>query len=514
VLIVAHVEPAAEPPASRPKPPPSQQPPPPPDIVPPSPTANEMRWIVVDDGLRWGTAVKLPKPVEPRTLALAPNHRRIAVLDAATQTVSVLALDPLAKQIANASMLNGGPTAPMGFVDDDHLAVVMGALRWWSAPAVKPAADPWAVETPPPSALGGGRSDVGAIGDGLVVSGFAGSLELTSLVATRYLGWKYIGQGVTAPLDNRIGLAISNTHVLWLDDNNLVKTGEADVTDGPDGTPAYSVFVGPHHVVSEIVKDSKYTLQLIDTEHKQPIKVGTYPYVERIEYDPELHVLVVGTQGQVYRYAIDVAHGTVTELLGLKTNPQVQGVRLLDPAKANGVIALVTSYEDDGQHLAVYRNDKPDKARLIHASKSVLVKGAVLSTDPTGAAYVRLDLDPPQLGLMRDGRVETKFPPELVEDQVIASHDAKRFVTVRNTELALHDASGKQLWHQSQWATMTVQFTTDDKKLILRTSGGLVLLDAQTGVRVAQACGYEFGVFDKDPPLNTLGVSPVCEDLP
>ena len=61
---------------------------------------------------------------------------------------------------------------------------------------------------------------------------------------------------------------------------------------------------------------------------------------------------------------------------------------------------------------------------------------------------------------------------------------------------------------------MTVQFTTDDKKLILRTSGGLVLLDALTGARIAQACGFEFGVFDKDPPINTLGVTPVCEDLP
>jgi len=62
------------------------------------------------------------------------------------------------------------------------------------------------------------------------------------------------------------------------------------------------------------------------------------------------------------------------------------------------------------------------------------------------------------------------------------------------------------------WGVQTAIFTTDSTRLVVRTTGGLVMLDAATGARIAAACGFQFGIMTKTPISNALNTRPVCED--
>jgi hypothetical protein len=56
-------------------------------------------------------------------------------------------------------------------------------------------------------------------------------------------------------------------------------------------------------------------------------------------------------------------------------------------------------------------------------------------------------------------------------------------------------------------------FTRDGTRLLVRTTGGLLMLDAATGERLSAACGFTFGIMTKSPSATTLNTRPVCEDL-
>src|SRR5262249_40580901 len=98
-------------------------------------------------------------------------------------------------------------------------------------------------------------------------------------------------------------------------------------------------------------------------------------------------------------------------------------------------------------------------------------------------------------------------------DFIMPNRDGTLLATMHQGEIAIIDPNGVPRWHETVWGTQMVQFTGDERRLLVRTSGGLIALDAATGKRVAAACGFGFGLLDKEPQLNTLGVTPVCEDV-
>jgi hypothetical protein len=480
----------------------------PPTFAAPEPElASMLRWIVIGDDLRWGTSIKLPTQIDSHVLALSPNHHRIGVIDARMMVVEVFDLDPLPNHHAGPT-LTASITDPIGFADDDHLAITQNAVQWWTAPTVKPDHDPWDVQPQIPEAMAPGGTG-GAIGDGLVVSGFGSSLALSDYKGARYLGWKNVGTGVTTALGSRIALMTSTTHVLWLDDR-LAQQGESDVTDLPGSTPQYSIWLDPHHVIVERAVGDRYKIDLLDTQHvDKPIAIGTFAFVERLEYEPELHAVMIGTSGELARFVLDVDHDTATALPTLKTSTQVQAVHLVDPARANGTIAVVTTYDDDGQRIVLYREPKA-AAKLVKPTKSFSVESqVVIGSDNTGTVFLRT---PTGIESKRDGKTVTKFPPELIADSITASHDASQLAVIHGNELVMVDAKGTERWRKPVWGAVTVVFTTDNRRLVVRTSGGVVSLDAATGERIAAVCGYGFGIEDKAPPVNALGVTPVCED--
>src|ERR1700733_8231751 len=91
------------------------------------PDSSLLRWIELDGQLRWGTTVGLPEAVT--RVALSPAHHRVAVTYARDNGLRVFDLDPRPR-LHNGT---GTPTGDgaIGFVDDDHVAMIGSTITWW-----------------------------------------------------------------------------------------------------------------------------------------------------------------------------------------------------------------------------------------------------------------------------------------------------------------------------------------------------------------------------------------------
>ena len=473
-------------------------------------TATILRWIVLRDELAWGTTVPLAAPVFASTFALAPSHRRIGVIDTRTSALDVIDLEPLPKH-HDGPVIAATPTVTIGFADDDHCALINTGVQWWtpSPPPPKPDADPWAVQTPsnPPALVVGGVA--GAVGDGVALMGFGPSLAIVQPTALKYLGWKTVDAGGVAAVGNRLALAPTHTHVIWLDDQ-LAEVGDADLSAMPGFAPIFAVWIDPHHAVAQVPVDGKQQVLLIDTAHlDHPTKIGTFPAIERLEYHHDAGVLAIGSQGALARYTLDLATLTAKELPALRTPLQLQRVWLLDPARADGLTAITASFEQDGQHLQRYRSGEPGK--VIRSEKDTAMAGTIVDVDASGTIYVFND---GALEIRHEGRAVTRLPTTIAAQSAVVSHDGHQIMMIQGNDLTLADAHGVVRWQRTQWGTSSVVFTADDRRVVIQTAGGLVALDANTGDRVATACGFGFGLQDVAPPVNTLGATPVCEETP
>ena len=472
--------------------------------------AMTLRWIVLTGELRWGTTVSLASPVLSQTLALAPDHRRIAVIGADKDLLEVIDLEPLPRA-------HDGPTLAanlnsiVGFTDDDHCAVIGDGVQWWTPPVpVKPETDPWAVQTPSQPSKIGTDMISGAIGDGIGIMGFGPSLALVEPTRLAYLGWKNQAVGTVTALGSRITFTASNTHVIWLDDQ-LAEIGDTDLSKMPGVLLTVVAWVDAHHAVGEVQVGNKFQVLLIDTDHlDHPATIATFPSIDRLEYQSVVGKLLVISQGQLTRFDLDLEHLTAKALPVLQTPGSLQRVWLLDPARAGGLIAITTNIEPDGQlHLQRYRNN--DSGKPVKATTDAPIKGALLAVDATGTTYVNND------GVLvghREGRADVEVPVGVAIGVTTVSHDTHDVALTQGSLITLVDDHGATRWQRPMWGAIDLMFTSDDRRLIVQTAGGIVALDRKTGERVGSLCGLGFGIQDTAPMVNTFGVSPVCEEVP
>jgi len=469
--------------------------------------AAAMRWIVLaDGGLRWGAAIALPDKLDERSLAISPSHERIALISQASELVVL--------DVTKAPVAVDGPktslsaASAIGFVDDDRVVRMTGTTHWWIATHAGKSgkvADPWHVDNGIGDESIGGD---GAVADGIVVSGTGPDLVLQDLYDTKYLGWRQLASGALIQAGSHLGVTTTMSSVVWLD-RALQRESEVALEDygftGRDRT----WWLDPNHAVVAGAGDSA-ALSLVDL--RRPIKsvaLGSYTYVQRVDYDEAMHQLAVLDDRVVRRFTVDLEHDQITELQALDVTFQPSIVIQLDPARSDGAIAIAWGYDDDGDRMATFREADAKPGKHIKAKKRRVESGSYAGFSPDGTIFMH---DGKGVLALRDGKTVRRFPKGELADSLVADKTGERLVGIHGAAVTMYDAAGAKRWTQNVWGAQSALFAADGS-IVVRTTGGLIELDPATGTRIAAACGFAFGVMTKTPTISTFNTQPVCEDL-
>jgi hypothetical protein len=464
-------------------------------------TTYEMRWLTMTNGkLTWDSKYELPTAVSGDLFALSPSKRRIAFVDA-QQLLAVYDLGLVPTRVGNTAF--GGGMIEIGFVDDDHVALMNDRLTWWSMPT-KPAKDPWEVTSPPmPSPSTMMRSEGGAVADVGVVMGFGAALSITDTYAVKYLGYREHGVGNLGTAGNALWVGMSGTHYVWLDDQLAVQR-EIELRPNESGPWIYATPISDRHVITQVPFEGKYKVELVDVDKRdQPVHIGTFTSVDRIDFTAG--ILGIAAASKIHRYKLDVATSAVTPLDALKTRGSQVSMRVFDPAKSGGITAVTVGWASDYDELytlTIYSEQhKPKQIRKF--------KGRVIDIDDQANIFV---VDGNEIQTRHGETKLASFKLEHIGSPTAVTVDGSRFAVLIDNDIVVVDNQGSEQWRKPLWGTQQLMFTKDGKHLAVRANGGLVMLDARSGARTALECGWSFSLMTTPPPTNALAAAPVCED--
>jgi hypothetical protein len=446
-------------------------------------TASSARWI--DHG-RWGARVKLPGAVAPESVALSPSHRWLAAAEASSHQMFVYDLS-VQPALATTTAIQMQPGEATGFVDDHELAA-LSPLQWWTIGSAS--ADPWAVTTPASPA-----TIAGAAANGVVIAPSGPELALLTPTSTRYLGWAEMNPSIATVVGDGIAIATSGTHYAWLD-RSLVERRAGDLHE----ENVFGMPIDDRHVLVQHPVTSGRDVKLVDFDHPdRSLMIGHFDDVYRLGFAPRTQDLFLEDGTMLHRFRLDLAHDAVTELPGTKRvseNFQFE----VDPAAVGGALAIAWALEE-GNRTRI--DELRDEGGKLVRKKLRVLHGFVASVDAHGGVWWR---DQPG-GPIHHGNVTLPAAPAVVPD-----HAGLTALETDGTTLALYAADGTERWRVPAWRVTTVAFTADDRQVLVHGLGGVVLLDAATGERVAAACGWQFGLRDHAPAVSVPGSASVCED--
>lgn len=466
-------------------------------------TKSEMRWLItLGNKLSWGGGYALPGPVKGDRFALSPSHRRIAFIDP-QHTLAVYELGLVPAKLGNT--MSAADAIDLGFVDEDHVALMGNTMQWWAMPQ-KPAKDPWEVTSTPlatPSTMM--LAQGGAIGDGIAVMGFGAALSLADTYGVKYLGYREHGVGNAGAVRDALWVSMSGSHVVWLD-NNLAVKREIELRKAETSPWIYATPISDRHVVTQASIEGSYKLDLVDVDKPdQPISLGTFKTIERVEYAADSGILGVGAYTKIHRFKVDLAAGTVTPLPAVKMRGSLVSMRLFDPAISDGITAITVGWANDWDSdytLTIHRErGKPKQLRRF--------RGRVIDMDERGTIYL---VDGNEIQTQRGDKKTASFKLDRIGSAVAVSADGSRFAVQIGNDVVMVDGEGVEQWRKPLWGTQQLMFTKDGNALAVRANGGLVMLDAASGERKAMECGWSFALMTKPPQTNTLAFAPVCED--
>jgi hypothetical protein len=465
---------------------------------------HELRWLHTIGGtLTWGPSIALPVAVQGELIALSPSHRRFALVDP-TGTASVYEIGVKAVRVGNTVLAHGA--RDVGFIDEDRVAIMGRTLSWWVMPQQPDASDPWAVPAAGmPIMASSHLGDGGAVADGLAVTGHGGALALTDKQRTRYLGYKQHSAGHVGVAPSSLWLSVSGSHIVWLDDK-LAVAREIELREDPNAPWLYATPIGDRHVVTQAPADGKYAVQLVDLDQPDaPILLGSYPSVERVDYEPASGLLAISLYGTVRRFAVDLATNAVRELPALQRTGSVSQLRLLDPARADGMTAVSVGW--DGEHdeyLTVTIHRARGKRQKIKKFDATLI-----DVEPDGTFYAHRANE---IQVRRGDRKLATIPAKGVAAPIAVARGGERFAVRDGSDIVVIDRLGVEQWRKTVWGISQLLFTKDGKHLVVRAAGGLAMLAAETGEREALECGWSFALMATAPPSSPQAFAPVCED--
>jgi len=469
--------------------------------------------------LAWGRA-SATLPIVPGPVAIAPDGTQLVALAANGRRAMTydLATGEATRPACPAPegrVLDGTPDVmPLGVVGDDWVACLSGtSLVWWNL--VDGAARP-----PPPADAG--TADAFAAADGRIVVAHPHQLGLYTPDKVAFLGY-----GVRE-LDHLRGVPgglMLGTH----DRTSLV-------LDAPDRARAtLAVPAKPHAWADAIAVGEDVVLATTVTERSfdpwtrlyqvamhapgtEPA-VATLPYGARtaeLVYEPATGLLATSDGERDVLVAIDVTARTFGERIVLETPFAPTRVALVDPALADGTIALALRQLDGSVRVAeLHRDDvraSSGAERVLAPRRIYDVPGQLAASDRAGKLYLRdgaggadvqVQARDHHVGTLAGVASATLRPSP--DGTLVAAYAPGEHITLLTT-------GGVRRWETAAWELREVGWLRDGS-LFARFPGALATLDPAHGTLAARQCGWAFGLSDTPYPAGVRLQATICDDV-
>lgn len=463
------------------------------------------RWLALGPKLAWGAWLKLGDDVST-LLAVSPSGKRVAtVAGSVPGTQALLSVFDTATGTPIATQVDQTPVG-LGFVDDDHLALVAnGAISWakldLKAPVQRPRPNP---DAPPANLADGGMLGVVA---GRAISALNGELMIATPTKIEYLGYELESPAVAAVAPKgQLVIGVGDSFALLDQDLRAVATPSLGVL--PTSAVSELRWLGGDDwlVESSRISDGITTLALVDAaKGKTSVLRADLAMVQLILHEPSTNLvtLSLGDAPEVNKY--DPAKHKLEKLASL---PKPKGYEQSELVPVNPELAggtnLVVVHMRDRMTIRWLKDPK-----VLDKGASITVDGSLAGVDAAGRVYVWQNTPTGPLELVsyvegkRVGTLPTDGPVTLWPDRKGA-----RVVQVGQRSVGLSGADGSRVWLQA------LQFVTealwlDDGSIVVVSAGGLARLDAATGTVLAARCGWRFGLSAKQHPASAR-VEPIC----
>jgi hypothetical protein len=480
---------------------------------------HELRWLGVEETLRWQISIAMPLEPRPNMVAIAPTSRRIAFVDVAMTNLYVFdaALAPI--PVSGPALKLNEDHRAIGFIDDETVGVAGTSIAWWtSKPRNKETTnDPWAT---PPDVSGRVRNNVatmpGAFGDARLVSPHRLALAISDTSHTQYLGWKQPTIGPHHLSADQVVLSPNSQQFTWLDaDLNPVRDVDLAKGRAPSSPWRYGQAIGPRHLLVQTSGDqsSSARLDLVDADKPDAmIRIGEFPRMQRFEVNDGM--LAVILSDRVRRFRIDLEAGKAIELLPARSLDidSVSWVRIFDPERAGGKAALVLGWENvnsEGQTLWTFEQ----KGKRLKKTRHAPLETSLIRSDAAGRLVMLDNRKSSAIVTMQGDQVESRIEIERITMPIGVDLPGGHFAAKRDHDVVVLDRTGKELWHKTVWGAHTLIFVDGGKRLVVGAPGGFISYDAASGAEMKRTCGLEFGLYDKEIVAFGSGQAPVCENL-
>jgi hypothetical protein len=444
------------------------------------------RWIDFVAGARWGEETPELDFLVGHA-ALAPDHKHLT----AVANDKLVAID-LATGMATAFTGKGDP---LGYIDDTTVAC----------------SDETGVAFLDDRGKRIGHVDLGfaaddtplAVAQGHVVTASGEALGIVDATKVKYLGYQ-----IDVPSRIRsapVGLALSGNDTRWVVDKQFrlqrsFSVPHDEYTEVFDALPLTDKLT----VALEGIDDGRW----LTTVGSGKLFVGVRD--DAIHFEPATRLLGAAASGQSVLIRVDESGKIGAPMtLGTSTSPLAQylvdttedpdRIYLLDPALANGLVALVVH---DHRIHEIHGDDL--KPGALKARRSYAFAGGIVTVDRAGRIYTR---EPGTKNLVIHTGDRTAVLPGTANAARIVPNADGTLVAIHGTSLTLFRNDGTQVWTVP--ANDITALTWYDGALVAAAQG-VVRIDLATGAYAERQCGWRFGLYAK-PPATNDGHRLVCD---
>jgi hypothetical protein len=434
-------------------------------------TAGDVRgrWLdLTGDGLAWG-ARSARLPIDPARAALSPDHRHVAAASKDDRSIVIVALargaitaTPIAPEQASSD------DVPLGFVDAATLAIHIGGHEavWWHDGTVD---------------FSHGFNDGGiAFGDRGAIERDGPSLRVMKPGEQAVLGYDLLEPTSMAAAPGGGALIVAN-QMLFQVDAALRLTHRYDLPR-PPGTDRWESIIplDAHRVLAEgePTGGGSATAYVIDLRHPDaPEAVATTRYGE-LSWEPSTGIAMFGSvrDGMLARW--DARHHKFDSPVGLAVDGISGSVRLLDPVRANGRIAEIEAWKDDGPNEGIAIDVRALRDDHVELGREHAVPRR------SNEDFMDFDYTPfePKPGVRRPSR------------------DGALIATLEDQRITLRERGGAVRWTVTAPGATDLAWATDGALLVLSAGAGIARVDAATGATTAHASAWGFGRRDVPKP--------------
>jgi hypothetical protein len=464
---------------------------------------RQARWLTLSPRLAWGAWVEPPADgLVGMSIALAPDHKHIALTVQADKIQRVLVLDDKGKQLATQDFTGGA--AELRFADNNLIALAGVQGLSWITISTTTVAQP----TSPIFSPNVRQRDLLAAGHGGAIWPSNGELMLVTPTETKFLGYQTLAPRLAqAGPDGGVMLDMANAfHLL---DKDLHVVGKPWLARAGAATSEMQWLGGSDWLVESGTSDGKSEIALVDAARSSSAVVRSGladAHVLGFEPSTDLATLSFGSSAEVAR-------------LNRKTRTLDRIASVASPTafEQTVFVPLSPKLARGNQLLQVSLRDKPtvkwlaDARALDKPAATVTIDGAYAAADGAGHVYAwHTVAGRPQLTVFTDGKPTATLPatgPGTLWPSPLGTH----VLELSAAGVTLYRVDGKLLWTREVAGAQDALWLSDGAIAITHASG-VARLDAQTGALTAARCGWDFGLSTKPHPTAPR-IEPVCMQL-